>query len=75
MIFSYLKVSELMPMNMVKVKRCPKNEYEWKKRESKIKCRKILRKDFYHCVLNLDGTGLVEVCAPSVNITGKSFAS
>ena len=48
--------------------RCPQNKAEWKEREKQFKCPEA---DVYHCVLNSRKSGLVEVCAPDVNIRGN----
>lgn len=57
--------------NMARVEKCPKNEFEWRDRESVIKCPDTGKADVYHCALNPEGTGFVEVCAPAVHIQGK----
>lgn len=59
------------------VPRCPRNEQEWKSREQNVRCQTIKQicvspeKFLYHCVLNAEGTKLLEVCAPSRYIYGK----
>lgn len=59
------------------VDNCPKSINEWKDRENLKNCSSITQditsksKLWYHCVLNGDGTHLIEVCAPSKNIHGK----
>lgn len=68
------------PLSIETVKRidkCPKNILDWNDRAKKKNCSSIkqdcTRKgNFkYHCVLNGDGTYLVEVCAPFKYIHGK----
>ena len=60
-----------------KAEHCPKNEAEWKIRSSLFQCSSVNQdcvnqSDFqYHCVLNENGTGYIEVCAPSNLIVGK----
>lgn len=59
------------------VPRCPRNEQEWKSREQNVSCQTFKQicvspeKFLYHCVLNAEGTKLLEVCAPSRIIYGK----
>lgn len=59
------------------VDNCPKSFEEWKYQENKKNCSAITQnctsklKFRYHCVLNGDGTHLIEVCAPFKFIHGK----
>ena len=59
------------------VAECPKSIDEWKDREKMKHCSSITQditsksKLRYHCVLNGDGTHLIEVCAPSKYVHGK----
>lgn len=60
----------------IPVDRCPRNQQEWEIREKKLNCRSFhqnydsKKKFSYHCVLNAEGTQLIEVCAPLKNIYG-----
>lgn len=62
------------------VKQCPKNANEWDKRAALKNCASFKQncvptdQFMYHCVLNADGTVLLEVCAPFKNIHGKKCA-
>lgn len=57
--------------------RCPGNEQEWKIREKELNCQSLHQSNdsktklLYHCVLNAEGTELIEVCAPSKRIRGS----
>lgn len=57
--------------------RCPRNQQEWKIREKELNCQSLHQSNdsktelLYHCVLNAEGTELIEVCAPSKTIYGK----
>lgn len=59
------------------VEHCPRNSYEWDVRANVYNCSSsnqtcVSRDMFlYHCVLNADGTKLLEVCAPYRYINGK----
>lgn len=63
------------------VERCPRNSLEWDVRADVLNCSSIsqtcVSTDMfrYHCVLNADGTNLLELCAPYKYIYGKDFAS
>lgn len=60
--------------------RCPRNELEWKDRAKQLNCasfnqtcvEKTMFK--YHCLLNAEGTALLEVCAPFKSIHGHKCA-
>nr|XP_022291649.1 uncharacterized protein LOC111102981 [Crassostrea virginica]XP_022291650.1 uncharacterized protein LOC111102981 [Crassostrea virginica] len=58
----------------IPTKRCPRNELEWNTRAALFNCSSINQtcvkpdKFEYHCVLNENVTGLVEVCAPSKHV-------
>ena len=62
---------------VVDVERCPRNELEWKARAKLYNCRSINQSCVdpeyfeYHCVLNTNGTRLLELCALPANIYGK----
>lgn len=66
--------------SVANVDRCPRNELEWKVREYLFNCSSfhqtcvMTSKFVYHCVLNADGTKLLEVCAPYKYIHGQSCA-
>lgn len=57
--------------------RCPRNQQEWEIREKELKCQSFTQTNdsktefLYHCVLNAEGTELLEVCAPHRDIYGK----
>lgn len=59
------------------VEHCPRNSYEWDVRANVYNCSSsnqtcVSRDMFlYHCVLNADGTKLLEVCAPYRYINGQ----
>nr|XP_034331132.1 uncharacterized protein LOC109618444 [Crassostrea gigas] len=59
------------------VNRCPRNQQEWKIREKELNCQSLHQSNdsktelLYHCVLNAEGTELIEVCAPSKKIYGS----
>lgn len=59
------------------VHRCPRNSLEWDVRADFFNCSSInhtcgtANMFLYHCVLNADGTELLEVCAPYKYIHGK----
>ena len=61
----------------IPTKRCPRNELEWNTRAAIFNCSSINQtcvkadKFEYHCVLNENVTGLVEVCAPSKHVFGQ----
>ena len=61
----------------IPIKRCPRNELEWNTRAALLNCSSINQtcvnpdKFEYHCVLNENVTGLVEVCAPSKHVFGN----
>nr|XP_022291646.1 uncharacterized protein LOC111102979 [Crassostrea virginica]XP_022291647.1 uncharacterized protein LOC111102979 [Crassostrea virginica]XP_022291648.1 uncharacterized protein LOC111102979 [Crassostrea virginica] len=65
---------------VVDVERCPRNELEWKTRAKLYNCRSINQSCVdpeyfeYHCVLNTNGTRLLELCAPPANIYASSCA-
>lgn len=58
-------------------KTCPRNQLEWNVRAEVYNCLSFHQrcvdpeKFEYHCVLNENGTGLLEVCAPAKYIHGK----
>ncbi|XP_078325802.1 uncharacterized protein LOC111105393 isoform X2 [Crassostrea virginica] len=58
----------------IPIKRCPRNELEWNTRAALLNCSSINQtcvkpdKFEYHCILNENVTGLVEVCAPSKHV-------
>lgn len=62
------------------VQRCPRNSLEWVVREDLFNCSSINHACgtadmfLYHCVLNEDGTKLLEVCAPYKYIYGHKCA-
>lgn len=62
------------------VDRCPRNALEWDVREDLFNCSSyhqtcvMASKFVYHCVLNADGTKLLEVCAPYKYIHGQRCA-
>lgn len=64
---------------VVSVQECPRNKLEWEVRAKKLNCSSVSQKcvkptDFlYHCVLNENATELIEVCASSKTIHGKTF--
>lgn len=59
------------------VDRCPRNALEWAARADLFNCSSFHQtcvspnKFVYHCVLNADGTKLLEVCAPYKYIHGQ----
>lgn len=53
------------------VERCPRNKYEWDIRAKHRNCTSLPKNATYHCVLNENGTGLMEVCARPTIINGK----
>lgn len=59
------------------VDRCPRNELEWNARSAIYNCSSVnqtcIQNDMfvYHCVLNSNGTMLIEVCAPLKYIYGN----
>ena len=61
----------------IPTKRCPRNELEWNTRAALFNCSSFTQtcvkqdKFEYHCVLNENVTGLVEVCAPSKHVFGQ----
>lgn len=78
----YINGSFTMPcpsslLSMQYVYRCPRNSLEWDVREDLFNCSSInhtcgtANMFLYHCVLNADGTQLLEVCAPYKYIHGK----
>nr|XP_022291362.1 uncharacterized protein LOC111102786 isoform X2 [Crassostrea virginica] len=54
------------------VDRCPSDKEEWEERSLKMNCSAWRSNRMYHCALNEDGDRLLEVCAPPVNIHGRS---
>lgn len=62
------------------VHRCPRNSLEWDVRADLFNCSSINHTCgtadmfLYHCVLNEDGTKLLEVCAPYKYIYGQKCA-
>lgn len=66
--------------SLIYVNRCPKNVIEWDERAALKNCASFNQdcvptdQFMYHCVLNADGTKLLEVCAPFKNIHGKKCA-
>jgi hypothetical protein len=63
------------------VTKCPSNEREWQKTAQKKRCDELAKyqnctspEDFvYHCILNEDGTKLIEVCAPTWFLSGLFY--
>lgn len=53
------------------VERCPRNKYEWDIQATHLNCTSLPKNVTYHCVLNENGTGLIEVCARPTIINGK----
>lgn len=60
-----------------RIDKCPQNILEWNERANQKNCSSI-KQDctskanfLYHCVLNGDGTYVIEVCAPFKYIHGK----
>lgn len=57
--------------------RCPRNQQEWEIQEKIFNCQSLHESNdsktefLYHCVLNAEGTKLIEVCAPRRIILGK----
>lgn len=55
---------------------CPRNRQEWEIRKNIKNCSSIYQPCVepnmfvYHCVLNENGTNMIEVCAPRKNIFG-----
>lgn len=66
--------------SLMYVKQCPKNVIEWDERAALKNCTSFKQdcvptdQFMYHCVLNADGTKLLEVCAPFKNIHGEQCA-
>lgn len=64
-------------LSMQNVSRCPRNSLEWDARADFFNCSSINHTCgtadmfLYHCVLNADGTKLLEVCAPYKFIHGQ----
>lgn len=56
------------------VKMCPRNEDEWNARAIAHDCPKTKENDEYHCVIDATGMKLIELCAPSVPVSGSSCA-
>lgn len=62
------------------VERCPRNSLEWDVRADLLNCSSIsqtcVSTDMfrYHCVLNADGTNLLELCAPYKYIYAQKCA-
>lgn len=60
------------------VNQCPRNSLEWNARSAIYNCSSVnqtcVKNDMfvYHCVLNSNGTMLLEVCAPLKNIYGNT---
>lgn len=65
--------------SLQKVDQCPRNALEWDARADLFNCSSInqtcVPSDMflYHCVLNADGTELLEVCAPLRYIHGTDI--
>lgn len=65
---------------MRKVNQCPRNKDEWNVRADMFNCSSInqtcVQTDMfqYHCVLNSNGTELLETCAPIKYIYGQNCA-
>ena len=56
------------------VDRCPTTESEFKKAAERKNCTAIpntCKSFYYHCVLDMYATELVEVCAPMLLVVGK----
>lgn len=59
------------------VNQCPRNSLEWNARSAIYNCSSVnqtcVKNDMfvYHCVLNSNGTMLIEVCAPLKKIYGN----
>lgn len=62
---------------LVPVSRCPRNKIEWITRADILNCSSFFQtcvvpeKFQYHCVLNENATGFIEVCAPFKTIHGN----
>lgn len=62
------------------VDQCPRNSLEWNARSAIHNCSSVnqtcVKNDMfvYHCVLNSNGTMLIEVCAPLKKIYGQNCA-
>lgn len=62
------------------VNQCPRNSLEWNSRSAIYNCSSVnqtcVKNDMfvYHCVLNSNGTMLIEVCAPLKKIYGQKCA-
>lgn len=62
------------------VNQCPRNSLEWNERSAIYNCSSVnqtcVKNDMfvYHCVLNSNGTMLIEVCAPLKKIYGQNCA-
>lgn len=62
------------------VDQCPRNSLEWNARSAEYNCSSVnqtcIQNDMfvYHCVLNSNGTMLMEVCAPLKYIHGQKCA-
>lgn len=62
------------------VNQCPRNSLEWNERSAIYNCSSVnqtcVKNDMfvYHCVLNSNGTMLIEVCAPVKKIYGQNCA-
>lgn len=61
-----------------RVDQCPRNALEWDKRATIFNCSLVNQTCVspemfdYHCVMNGDGTILIEVCAPIKTIHGNA---
>ena len=53
------------------VDQCPRNLHEWNIRAKALNCAQLPDNVTYHCVLNENGTELLEVCARPTFIYGK----
>ena len=53
------------------VKMCPRNVDEWNARAKALDCPKTKENDEYHCVIDATGMKFIELCAPSVLISGN----
>lgn len=59
--------------NVRPVQQCPRNKFEMDIRAKSLNCTGLPKTATYHCVLNENGTGLLELCANKTSIHGKQF--
>lgn len=70
--FSQFEAIEIsMGQKRQSVDQCPRNLHEWNIRAKALNCAQLPDNVTYHCVLNENGTGLLEVCARPTFIYGK----